>query len=224
VRRRILCVLLAALGVASCNASSPVDPTPTLSRLELALGGRYGSAVLLQNGLPTFFLGGSNGAIEITAYAVDSDGVYSEVLGQSVVTSSNVAIARPPTGASTLTVLPGGSGQVTLTATHSGMTAQLTFAVSTAPRPRSVGANINASGVGDELFWLAYADNPSGGATFLDPAAVQWTSSNPGVVSVTGTTLYAVAPGTADLTLRYGGLESIFRIRIPPYARLRLVP
>jgi hypothetical protein len=227
--RRIVYVLVAVCLTASCTAKSPLDPSgrSALDRVELQFGDTYGSVVQLQNGTPTFYSVSNTGSVRVIVYTVDKDGVYQNVTRQATLSSSNLAVARPTSDSfSSWFALTGGNGQVTITATHSGMSSSLTFVASTAARPSpAVGSNMSTIGVGDDVANFAtWVDIPGGfGVTSLRPGDVQWSSSDPHVVSVSGSTLHANAPGTADIALRYNNLETIYRVTIPPYARLELV-
>lgn len=219
---RSVALLLAAILAASCDAKSPLASTPPAPRVDLQFGrGFVGYTVDLLNGMPIFYIL-SDGfsprrpallSTQVTLYAVDKSGVYEDVTTQAEIVSSNPSVARPDTTG--YVSLWGPSGQVTITATYSGMSSSLTFMVEFI-RPLSMEAGFVPAGPGHEISYSAWV--VTGGSTHitLDPNAVQWSSSNPRVVSVAGTTLRAIAPGTADLTMRYSTMEASYRLTVPP--------
>jgi len=232
MRGRHLAFLLAAILVASCDSKSPLASTPPLStppaptrvdHVDLqfgAAGHRFGSAVQLLNGTPTFYLISPGFhpsrpallATRVTVYAVDKNGVYEDVTTQAEMVSSNTAIARPD--ADGFLSLRGGPGQVTVTATYSGASSSLTFVV-IAVRPPMMEAALSVAGIG-EISYTAWVRDATDRVTSLQPGAIQWSSSDPRVVSVSGSTLRANVPGIADLTMRYNAMETSYRITIPP--------
>jgi len=86
-------------------------------------------------------------------------------------------------------------------------------------RPLSMEAGLVPAAAGHEISYSAWVVTGGSTHTTLDPNAVQWSSSDPRIVSVAGSTLRANAPRTADLTMRYKAMEASYRITIPPFAR-----
>ena len=227
MRGRPVAFLLAAILAASCDAKSPVASTPPAPRVDLQFGrGFVGYYVDLLNGTPVFYIL-SDGfspnrpallSTQVTLYAVDKDGVYEDVTTQGEIVSSNPAIARPE--AAGRVALRGSRGRVTITATYSGMSSSLTFTVEEY-RPLSLEAGLVPAAAGHEISWSAWIVTGFSTHTTLDRDAVQWSSSDPSVVSVTGSTLRANAPGTADLTMRYNAMEASYRLTVPPLSARR---
>jgi len=213
--------LLAAILAASCDAKSPLASTSLAPRVELQFGRGFGNTVDLLNGTPILYIWSSgfyparapHTSTYVTLYAVDKDGVYENVTNQAEIVSTNPSIARPD--ATGYVSLRGASGQVTITATYSGISSSLTFVVEQF-RPPSMEASVVPAGPGQEISYTAWVVTGGSTHTTLDPNAVHWSSSNPRVVSVAGSTLRANAPGTADLTMRYGAMEAWYRITVPP--------
>jgi len=218
---RSVAFLLASILAAACDAKSPLASTPPAPRVDLQFGRGFGYTVDLLNGTPIFYIL-SDGfsprrpallSTHVTLYAVDKNGVYEDVTTQAEIVSSNPSVARPD--ATGDVSLREGSGQVAITATYLGMSSSLTFTVEYI-RPPSMEAALVPAGAGHEISYSAWVVTGGITHTTLDPDAVQWSSSNPPVVSVAGSTLRANAPGTADLTMRYNAMEASYRITIPP--------
>jgi hypothetical protein len=226
-------VLLSTVSVvASCDAKSPLDPSATVpvDRVELQLGDRFGSTIELENGIPVFYsIPTLGGGFTVTVYAIDDDGVYKNVTGQATLSSNDPAVGRPVRAdSSTASIaLNSTGGQATITATYASMSSSFTFIASRAPHPQPyLGSNLGSVlGIGDELSTrFTFVSTERSGAVSIDGALVQWSSSDPRVVSVSGSTLRAVAPGIADITLRYNGMQTVYRVTVPPYGRLGVVP
>jgi len=225
-------VLSVAVGAgASCSAKSPLAPSvkAQLDHIELQWGGYpYGGQVFLQNGLPTFYPASGGSTYAVTVYAVDSDGAYQDVTSRSTFSSSSFGVASvvPNAPYSTVAITLRGSGQATVTASYSGLNSSLTFVVAGGKRPcPAVTTSLDFYGVYEDVLTFTNVDNPScnGLVTNFDFSMLQWTSSNPQVISVSGSHLRTVGVGVTDITLRYGDLQSVYRVTVPPVGRLGLL-
>src|SRR5262245_56034958 len=215
----VVVLLSAASLLGSCNAKSPLDPSAKvpLDRVELQFGDSFGSSVLLENGIPVFYSVSRTSAYSIVVYAIDDDGVYQNVTGQATLSTSDPAVGRPvlSSSLSASVAMTGTTGAVTITATYASKSSSLTLVANSVPRPLP----FLESGLGSVLGLgfdisprFASVSTESGGAMPIDRALVQWSSSNTRVVSVSGSTLIAEAPGVADITVRYNALQSVYRV------------
>jgi len=195
-------LLLAACALASaCEASPPTAPAATLDRI-----------VVLYSG-PT-----RPGEIfSARAYAVDSDGAYTDVSSQSQWTSSNPLIVTvDPTAFAGATARPMGAGTAIITATYQGVSGHLPVRVPARPDPPfgplSLSIEIKIlSGPGQELR-LTAVFSPSMDVT----SAADWTSSEPSVATVNQGLVRSQRIGNTEITATYGGSSASYLIPVHP--------
>jgi hypothetical protein len=203
--RRVALLAGALAALCGCEANYPTIP----SRSDVV------ARVVLQYRFPTVFVAlGSTSSLYM--YAVSPDGGYTDVTAQTQYFSSDLTVVRPTSGGLFTGVAPGAAEIV---ASYNGFTASTPVSVRPLPRPypyieMSSGGPGAAGGTATvrAILW----QGPSQGQSIGAQGA--WTSSDPGVATVTGGMVETFKVGTAVITVTFNGLsESIYMPVGPRY-------
>jgi len=195
-----LAVVAAATAI-GCSASFPA-PTAPVALASVTI--RYPA-----NGAN---LAANSESAQFQAYAVDGDGLFTNVTSRAAWATSNPAVLVPLT-ASTLTgtFFPAAAGTADVRATYQGVVGTLTVTVR-----------------GDQQPYLRILGGPprpsvfvfSGGLTQDVSNVVSWSSSNPAVGEMRPTTgLFIGIPGNVELRATYNGLSGSLWLGVPPRTR-----
>lgn len=209
---RVMCrvaAVVASLGAAACAASYPTQPANAVAVAAVKV--RYAFPIV------NTAVGGS---ISLTAYAVDGDGVYSDVTSRATWSSSNPSVLRMfNSGASAV-----GPGTATVTATYQGFNDSITVPVRPTPASTvqqlvpTLNFSISMMEVGQTGDLRASITQSFLTVQDVTDSAT-WRSSDPGVASVDAKKLTAVTPGNVELVVTYNNFSTWMRLSVSPRRR-----
>ena len=196
---------------AGCSASYPTAPEPTLAAVAIHVDSTVWD--LLPNNVAQF-----------RAYAIDSDGVYTDVTGQASWSTSDAGVL------STLPIQTGrapvrgvSAGDADVVVTYGGRTDSVTLRVHAFPRP--VPRLELSSGGGSSSLLI----NPNRTSTLnvsvrhytsnlfqTVTSAVTITTSDPNVAVAERDTIRPVAPGTFRILASYNGMTATALASVAP--------
>lgn len=199
VRERLRAPLIVAalIAVSACDASYPFQPSaPTISALYVLY--QFSPAGPLIAGI----------SVPLSAITVNSDGATEGVSLQATWQSSNDAVARVVSNIPRFTAVAPGVADIS--ATYQGFVRTITVTVY---EPEATFPRLTLRGAGTLTPLQIIASlrlNPDQSQDVSGQAA--WTSSNPGIATVTvsGSTalVTAVSPGTVEITAAFNGLRA----------------
>lgn len=202
LRRSTACLLVALVALLGCAGSDgAVGPatTVTVTVTGVALSGIPDTLAIWE-------------IATATATATLSTGGSRTVTSGWTATPSSVVVLTP--GGSGVSIKALGSGTVTITATDEGQSASKTVLV-LAVRFQSLAALVSDTlRVGRVVPLVIRGVQGDGTALTVLDASIS-TSDN-GIIAVSGNTITAVAPGTADVIIVAGGLRVVRRMVIEP--------
>lgn len=210
-----LIVTAVAINASGCSASYPTRPDPTLAAVRIHV------ADVVVWGLP------QNGTAPFVAYAIDSDGVYTDVTSRAVWTSSNPGVMSTlPVQSGRVNVRGVSPGDADLTVTYSGHTDAVTLRVPqpTLSIPRlemssaggSAGLVINRNGAASLRVSVIHRTS-SGFQNVTSSASISTSDSN--IAIADGATIRPVSPGTFRILASYDGLTSVALASVSPSAQ-----
>lgn len=206
---------LLALLVAGCNASYPFQPShPVPTTLQIHYQTPMGPALVGQS-------------FAFTAYIVNSDGGFQDVTAKATWLSLNTNVVRLTASPSGFTAIA--PGVADLSATYEGVGDILPVTVIEADRQFPILAiTLVSSGFGPPTAPRVVGQMAPVSATLRITATqsqnvtsqAMWSSSDPGVVTVTpggsSAILRAVGAGTAVITATFDGFTASYGISIQP--------
>jgi hypothetical protein len=203
---RIAALVLCTLPVA-CQATAPTAPSPVLS----------GVAILYNTASRP------GESFQLKAFAVDSDGAYTEVTEQAQWTSSNAGIAsiNPGNFVGGKSVSANSPGTTVITAVYQSVSGFLPVRVPMRPNPSNVvgplrlePARASLNGAGAEVR-LTVSFSASGRSSDVTTAAT-WTSSEPTVATVDRGVVTAQRVGTTEIVASYEGASDSYWMSVHP--------
>ena len=206
--------MVAAGAAAACSASNPVAP---VDQTPVALVMTSFSSI----SLPSVSVGQF---ISYKAYAVTRDGGYIEVTAQAQWTTSDPSILRPGGNSGNSFFFTGvASGNADVISRYQGTEASLPAFVVPANRAVFPSVSVSITGLpmlGESARLTAIYRESQSALIQTVTNGVNWTSSNPAVVSIVDGVATAVGVGTSLCTVSYNGATSIFYFSIHPRASL----
>jgi hypothetical protein len=190
-----------------CTAHYPGSPTPapTVAAVRIHYGGSHqwvnpGNSLLL------------------TLYAINSDGVYEVVTSRAQWFSTNSSIATVTNG--TARGVAGGSADIV--ASYQGYTSSARIVVLEPNSVRYPWLDVRSFPVPEtgktSRATVMLFQTPSSGRDVSTEAT--WSSSDPNVFSMTGSTITAQGPGTASIVATFNGLTATSYASVQPIRAL----
>jgi hypothetical protein len=200
--RRLAFVAIGVMALSGCKASYPTVPTQA----------DVVSRVILLYRFPTTAVAvGSSTSFDVLT--VSPDGVYNSVTAQAQLFSSDLTVARP----GGVGVAGVGPGQAEIVASYLGYTASLPVRVR--PQARTY-PYIELSGFGGvagseadsirAILWQAPSQSR------LVTSEVTWSSSDPGIATVSGGRVQSFRVGSVAFTAVLGGVSETIYFPITP--------
>ena len=204
--RNLLICLTSVIGLlaAGCNVSFPTEPSPAAQIVSLVIHYTpYGTRMVAGWDQP--FTSRS-----FEAYAIDSDGVYSNVTRQSSWTASNRDVI--PFSGVPGSVRVAQAGTTTLIATYQGLVATLRVDVRPPDDPPHLEISLN----GPRSVSLRQPRT----STNVDRNEVTWTSSDPDVATLDRFgNVIGHRPGNVRITATHQGMTDWYWISVAPRDR-----
>jgi hypothetical protein len=210
-------VALALISSVGCGASYPTAPEPTLAAVRIHVTSTVWDLVPASTA-------------QVVAYAVDSDGVYTDVTDQaSWSTSDGGVLSTLPVRNGRVVVRSVSPGDADLIASYRGNTDRVTLRVFRFPRstPR-----LELDGAATELviapdrtrtLTVSVRHFAVNGSVQNVTSAATITTSNPNVAIVDGSTVRPVSPGTFRVLATYNGMTATALASVSP-ATLAALP
>lgn len=204
---RLLAVILAVAGGASCKATSPTAPSPTTAGLVL----------LFPQSTRT------DSSFGMLAYAFDTDGAYRNVTSQAQWSTSNPAIVTVNPGSfnSGRLLSPVSLGSAAVLVTFEGRSVQLPILVASrvlTPLRLDLTSTLMMR-IGETSSIRAMYSGGLPSSNVSDIAV--WTSSDSSVASVERGRITAHAVGTTEIRVSYQGLTDFYMMSVGPDDRSR---
>jgi hypothetical protein len=156
-------------------------------------------------------------AVPFVAYAVDSDGVWTDVTAQTAWRVGDSSVVRVSSGSTMLAI---GSGSTDVVGSYGGQVASVPILVRPEPgTPRLEFTNLSGPVTLDRAGGVSLSQEPATGGFATSLAT--WTSSNPAIVTVSvinsaSARLSPHGTGTARVTATLGGLSSSMSVSVGP--------
>jgi uncharacterized protein YjdB len=211
--------VVTAVAPGSATISASVDGLS--ASVSVVVSARPASAVIVSPGQVTIF---SGQALQLSALVTDDRGQV--LTGRSIsFTSSNPQVAT----VSTAGVVTGvAAGTVTITATSEAASGTATVTVAAEPvASLTVSPSTATMSVGQPLQLTAVARNASGQVMSLSGRTVTWSSSTPGITSVSSAGLVtALAPGTGVVVVTVDNRQAsaTLTVKIVPVVSVAVSP
>jgi hypothetical protein len=205
VAESLLAVHLALCAMA-CSAVPPTAPTNVpLSSLRIFYEFPWGPT-----SAGVFF--------PVRAYAVNADGVYTDVTDLAQWSTSNPAVLRFDPFFASKMVAGVSPGTADVIASHQNLSASLNVVYGGFPQPLpriefSSGAPREV-GTTSTVFAALRSENAF--AVISDNPGVVWTSSNPEIATVNGGRVTAIAVGTVQINATFAGVSGWYRFSVFP--------
>ena len=204
----LLPVLIVWLAVApSCKATPPTAPDPTLIGISILYRLPFSPEI---------------GSADVFAYAVDSDGGYTDVTGSAQWSSSAPGLVDiSSAGLQGRSISIRGIGPFRILATHQGVAGELLinklpFPLRTTMRlTPAPGSDLRGIGATMQIEAEAFRD-----PGFYDrvTTVATWTSSDPAVATVERGRITALSVGTIEVRATYQGLSNALLVSVRPGA------
>ena len=188
VRARFFGLVLLSIAVPGCAATAPVAPSPSPARLVL----------LVQGGTTRL-----DSVLQFNAYLSDTDGAYTNVTNTTQWSVSNPSILRLFGGNAFFVQ---NSGTASILATNQGLTA--VFTVTVAPQTFTSPVRLDPFFGPGDLNAIGHTKtlNATDQQRFVNVNSVAtWTSTDPSIATVSQGVVTAVAIGTTQITVAFGG-------------------
>ena len=205
---------LAFTSTAGCSASYPTAPAPTISAVKIHVTSNVWDLV-------------PNSTAQFVAYAIDSDGVYSDVTSQASWSSSDPGVLSTLFQNGRIIARGVSAGDANLQVSFEGKADAVALRVFRSPRssPRVELEGSSTLPAIDllrprTLTVLVRQFGLSGPSQIVTPTATI-TTSDPNVAIVDGSTIRPVSPGTVRITATYNGMTATALTSVlPPTAPL----
>jgi hypothetical protein len=193
-------VTLGLISTIGCSASYPTAPAPTITAVRIHVTSNVWDLI-------------PNSSVQMVAYAIDSDGVYTEVTGQASWSSSDASVlSTQPVQNGRLPIRAVSAGDASLAVNFSGRTDEITLRVfpfpRSSPRIQLGGTPFLPSLAPNRLLVVGVDQFMPGAPSQIVTAGATITSSDPNVAIVDGSTIRPVSPGTVRITATYNGMTA----------------
>jgi len=194
-------LVLIVCGVA-CTAHYPESPTPAATL----------AGVRIHYTSPHTFIFTSS-TLSLTLYAIDSEGIYSNVTNQASWFSSNSAVATVTNGAARGVA----NGIADIVATYQGYTSTARIVVGDPNGGRfpSITVSLSPPEPGRTARLSARFTQAAGVVSRDVNTEAQWFTSDPRVFTVTNGELKSEGPGTASITATFNGATTTVYASVP---------
>lgn len=195
--------------LAGCSASYPTAPEPTVAAVRIHVASTVWDLV-------------PNSTAQFIAYAIDSDGAYTNVTSQASWSTSDSSVLSVSANQSARVVRGVSAGDANVMVSFSGQTDSVTLRVHPAPRsaPRielegsSVLPAITPSRT--QTVTLQIRTFPLTGVPQVVTSAASITTSDSNVAIADGAIIRPVSPGTFRIVATYNGLTATALSSVPP--------
>ena len=195
--------------LAGCKANYPTAPEPTIAAVRLFVTATVWDLV-------------PNSTAQFIAYAIDGDGVYTNITNQANWSTSNPDVLTVSPGQSTSVVRGVSAGDANVTVSFNGQSDSVTLRVYQSPRsaPRielegsSTLPSISAGRT--QNLTVQIRNFPATGFAQVVTSATSVTTSDPNVAVAQGATIRPVSTGTFRILATYNGLTATALSSVPP--------